>query len=81
MEVGDGAEAQNLTLQQAEAQGYNLLFDNHKLSVQMSLNATGVTHYAVGVNFLVTPPKHRPVFLNPSVISTMSSNELRIQLI
>lgn len=81
MEIGDGAKVQTLTLQEAVTRGYSIFFEKQKLSIQMPFNAIGVTDYVVGVNLLVPPPKHRPVFLSPNVLSTVCSYELRIQLI
>lgn len=83
IEVGDGARAQTLTLGEAMTQGYSLLIDSYKMTIQVSFNATGVTHYTVGLNVpvLLIPPRHRSVLLNPSVASIISPNQLRRQVI
>lgn len=62
IEVGDGARAQRLTLREAMSQGYSLLIDGPKMTIQVSFNATGVARYTVGVNLFVPPLGHNQRF-------------------
>lgn len=55
IEVGHGAGAQTLTLLEAIAQGYNILIDDYKMTMQVPFNATGVSRYTVGVSLFVPP--------------------------
>lgn len=62
IEVGDGDGAQTLTLREAMSQGYSLLIDGPRMTIQVSFNATGVTRYTVGVNLLIPSLGHSLIF-------------------
>lgn len=53
--VIDEAGNQSFNLYEATKQGYNVLVDNKKITIQVSFNATGVTHYSVGIKSFITP--------------------------
>ncbi|XP_037671075.1 LOW QUALITY PROTEIN: zona pellucida sperm-binding protein 2 [Choloepus didactylus] len=72
LEVGDSPRFQALTLQEAMEQGYTFLIDGHKIILQVSFNATGVTHYEQENIRLYTVPL-RLTFGSPGQKITLSS--------
>lgn len=53
IELGNGTKTHTLSLNDALRQGFNLLIDSKKLTLDVPVNATGVTQYVVGVKTLL----------------------------
>lgn len=53
IKLGNGTKTHTLLLNDALRQGFNFLIDSEKLTLDVPVNATGVTQYVVGVETLL----------------------------
>jgi predicted membrane channel-forming protein YqfA (hemolysin III family) len=59
IEVGDGSRTHILTLKEALRQGFSLLTDSQKMTLHVPFNASGITHYAVGIKIFYSATKEK----------------------
>ncbi|XP_052619494.1 zona pellucida sperm-binding protein 2 [Peromyscus californicus insignis] len=72
VKLGNGTRAHTLPLKDALRQGFNLLIDSQKITLDVPVNATGVAHYVQGSSHLYTV-QLKLLFSSPGQKITFSS--------
>ncbi|KAL6049109.1 hypothetical protein STEG23_021653 [Scotinomys teguina] len=75
IKLGNGTRAHTLSLKDALRQGFNLLIDSQKITLDVPVNATGVAHYVQGSSRLYTV-QLKLLFSSPGQRITFSSQAL-----